>query len=226
MENLLHYNEIARAVRLLCQSAVALTEDTNGTDTVAVGSNKLFSINDEVELADDDTPAEQYEVIAKVGLTSVQLNAQVAGEFTVANNAVLRLATPLLPGLKWVGQGRPLVMPQPPELQLPAIVVEPAVLDQPLSAGTNRSVQQDYHFRLYYLERPAAGQHANRDLLEQTAKLFNLLMRDIYLGGSCWYAQIIRVDPASAIQRHFANQGIELDAVEMGLVARRLEGIA
>jgi len=107
MENLLHYNEIARAVRLLCQGAVALTEDTNGADTVTVGSNKLFSINDEVELADDDTPAEEYEVIAKVGLTSVQLDAQVAGEFTVAKNAVLRLAAPLLPGLKWVGQGRP-----------------------------------------------------------------------------------------------------------------------
>ncbi len=226
MDNLLHYNEIARAVRLLCQSAVGLTADANGTDTVTVGSNKLFAINDAVELADDDTPAEQYEVVDKVGLTAVQLDAAVSGEFTVAKNAVLRLATPLLPDLKWVGQGRPLVMPQPPGLQLPGIVVEPAVLDQPLSAGTNRSVQQDYHYRLYYLQRPAAGQHANRDLLEQTGKLFNLLMRDIYLGGSCWYSQIIRVDPASAIQRHFANQGIELDVVEIELVARRLEGVA
>ena len=225
MDNMLHYNEIARALRLLCQSAVALAEDTDGTNQISVGSNKLFSLGDQIKLADDDTPAEQYEVVSLVGLTGVQLDAQVAGQFTVAKNAVIRLAQPLLPDLKWVGQGRPLVMPQPPDLQFPGIVVEPAVLDQPMSEGTNRSVRQDYHYRIYYLLRPA-GAVTSEVLLEDAGKLFNLLMRDIYLGGSCWYSQIVRVDPASLTQRHFADRGIELSVVEMELVARRLEPIA
>ncbi len=225
MDNLLHYNEIARAVRLLCQSTVALTEDTDGTNQVTVGSNRLFSVGNDVELLDDDTTAEQYEVTALVGLTGVQLDSVISGEFTVANNAMIRLAEPLLPELTWGGQGRPLLMPQPPELQLPGIVVEPAVLDQPMTEGTNRSVRQDYHYRVYYLLQPAASQYGNQVLLDQAGKLFSLLMRDIYLGGSCWYAQVTRVDPASAVQRHFADRGIELSVVEMELIVRRLEPI-
>lgn len=226
MENLLHYNEIARAIRLLCQSAVALSADTDGTDKLSVGSNELFEVGDQIELIDDDTPAEAHEVIAKTGLTGIQLNSTVAGEFTVANNALLRLASPLLADLKWVGQGRPLLMPQPANLQLPCIVVEPAVLEQPLSEGTNRSVRQDYHYRIYYLQRPAPGEKGNENLLAEAGKLFNLLNCDIYLGGSCWYAQVIRVDPTCPIQQDFADRGIELNVVEMELIARRLEAIS
>jgi len=225
MDKFLHYNEIARAIRLLCQSSVLLSEDTDGTNQISVGSNRLFSIGDQVELVDDDTPAEVYEVSRLVGLTIIQFTTTVSGEFTVANNAMVRLAEPVLDDLHWVGQGQPLVMPQPPVLELPSIVVEPAILDQPMGEGTNKSVQQDYHFRIYYLERPAAGSRRNEAFLERVSELFSLLTRDIYLGGSCWYAQIIRLDPDPSVQQHLAEQGLSVDVAEIELLARRLQTI-
>jgi len=223
MENFLHYNEIARAIRLLCQSSVLLSEDTEGTNQISVGSNRLFSIGDQVELIDDDTPAEAYQISGLVGLTIIQLDSTVSGQFTVANNAMVRLAEPVLDNLHWVGQGQPLVMPQPPALELPAIVVEPAILDQPMGEGTNKSVRQDYHFRIYYLERPAAGSRRNEAFLERISELFSLLTRDIYLGGTCWYAQIIRLDPDPSVQQHLAKQGLSVDVAEIELIARWLQ---
>ena len=223
MDNFLHYNEIARAIRLLCQSTVLLSKDTDGTDQISVGSNRLFSIGDEVELIDDDTPAEAYEVSGLVGLTIIQLTTTVSGQFTVANNAMVRLAEPVLDDLRWVGQGRPLVMPQPAALEVPALVVEPAILDQPMGEGTNRSARQDYHFRIYYLERPAAGSRRNEAFLDRVSELFSLLTRDIYLGGTCWYAQIIRLDPDPPVQQHLAEQGLSVDVAEIELLARCLQ---
>jgi len=223
MENFLHYNEIARAIRLLCQSSVLLSEDTDGIDQISVGSNRLFSIGDQVELVDDDTTAESHEVSGLSGLTNIQLDSVVSGQFTVANNAVIRLAQPVLDDLHWVGQGRPLVMPQPAELEVPAIVVEPAILDQPMGEGTNRSARQDYHFRIYYLERPAAGSRRNEAFLDRVGELFSLLTRDIYLGGTCWYAQIIRLDPDPPVQQHLAEQGLSVDVAEIELLARCLQ---
>ena len=225
MENFLHYNEIARAIRLLCQSSVLLSQDTTGTDQISVGSNRLFSVGDQVELIDDDTPAESYEVSELVGLTIIRLTTTIAGQFTVAKNAVIRLAEPVLDNLHWVGQGRPLVMPQPAELEVPAIVVEPTILDQPMGEGTNKSVRQDYHFRIYYLERPAAGSRRNEAFLERVSKLFSLLTCDIYLGGTCWYAQIIRLDPDPPVQQHLAEQGLNVDVAEIELLARCLQPI-
>ena len=223
MDKFLHYNEIARAIRLLCQSSVLLRQDTEGTDQISVGSNRLFSVGDQVELVDDDTQAEAYEVSGRVGLAGIQLDSTVSGDFTVANNAMVRLAEPVLDDLHWVGQGRPLVMPQPAALEVPAIVVEPAILDQPMGEGTNKSVQQDYHFRIYYLERPAAGSRRNEAFLERVSDLFSLLTRDIYLGGTCWYAQIIRLDPDPPVQQHLAEQGLSVDVAEIELLARRLQ---
>lgn len=223
MVDLFHHNEIARAVRLLCQSCVALTQDSDGTDTVWVGSNELFSVNDMVEVVDDDSTAEEHQVADKVGLSEVQLDAAVTGNFTVANNAVLRLSSPLLSDLKWVGQGSPEIMPQPPDVQFPAIIVQPATLDQPFGDGTNRSFRQDYHYLIYYLYRPAGGDPSNPQTLQEAGKLFNLLMGDMYLGGSCWYSQVIRLEPTPQVQEWFRQRDIALSVVELELVARRLE---
>ncbi len=223
MVDLFHHNEIARAVRLLCQSSVALTQDTNGTDTVWVGSNELFAVNDTVELVDDDSSPEQHQVINKIDLSKVQLDGSVTGSFTVANNAVLRLSPPVLPDLKWVGQGSPEIMPQPPDVQFPAIIVQPATLNQPFGDGTNRSFRQDYHYLIYYLHRPAGGDPSSPQTLAEVGKLFNLLMGDMYLGGSCWYSQVIRLEPTPAVQKQLRQRDIPISVVELELVARRLE---
>ncbi len=225
MDKSLHYNEIARAIRLLCQSSVLLSEDTDGTNQISVGSNRLFSVGDQVELIDDDTAAESHEITGLPGLTKIQLDSAVSGQFTVGNNAMVRLAPPVLADLQWVGQGRPLLMPQPPVLELPSIVVEPAILDQPMGEGTNKSTRQDYHFRIYYLQRPTAGSRRNEAFLERVSELFSLLSRDIYLGGTCWYAQIIRLDPDPPVHQHLAEQGLSVDVAEIELLARRLQTI-
>lgn len=223
MVDLFHHNEIARAVRLLCQSSVALAQDTDGTDTVWVGSNELFSVNDQVTLVDDDSEPQQYQVVAKVGLTQVQLNQNVSGTFTVAQNAVLRLSPPVLADLKWVGQGSPAIMPQPAEAYLPAIVVQPATLQQPLAEGTNKGIRQDYHYLIYYLCRPSPGDPSSPATLEEAGNLFNLLMQDMYLGGSCWYSHVVRLEPDPKVQDQFRRQDIPVSVVELELIARRLE---
>lgn len=219
----LHYHEICQAVRRLLQSGVALTADTDGSETVLVGSNRLFSIGQSVTLTDQSGRTEAHTVAGLTGLTQVELDGAVVGEFRVSQGAMLRGEPAALADLKWIGQGRPEVMPQPPETRLPAVIIAPGRMEQPLSAGTNCAWRQDYRVLVYYLERPAPGRLAGVDLLERADTLFSLLGSDPYLGGAAWYAQVTRVEPDPPALAKLRQAGADLIGVELEVLVERME---
>jgi hypothetical protein len=106
---------------------------------------------------------------------------------------------------------------------LPCVIVQPGPCEQPLTEGTNRGYQQNYHCLVYYLRRAQPGEAASVELMEQAARLFHLLMSDPYLGGSAWYAQVVRVEPEPASVRRLRDGGFPVVGVEMEVVAQRLE---
>lgn len=215
-----HANEIARAIRLLCQGATALTADVSGGDAVSVGSNELFEVGQEVRLR-DSAGEEPGTVEALVGLTTVVLEDAISGEYQVARGARLERMDGALPAVQWVGQGSPELMPRSPLQQYPCVLVMPTEMRQPLNEGSNRTFQQDYEFAVYYVREHEAGERANIEVLERTAELFEVLMADPYLGGTCWHSQVTRVDPDPPVQERLREEERPLRVVELTLAARR-----
>jgi hypothetical protein len=220
--SMFHCNEIARAIRLVCQGAVALTHDTSGGSTVSVGSNRLFEPGQQVRLR-DSAGEETATVLQTVGLTSVVLAEEIEGEYAVARGARLERADGALPELQWVAQGSPELMPRSPAERYPCVLVKPAQMLQPLNEGSNRTVQQDYRFRVYYVERYEEGQQAEIGVLERAGAIFDALMDDPYLGGSCWHSQVLEVDPEPPVQARLREAERPLRVVEMTVLARRAE---
>ena len=218
--DMFHHNEIARAIRLLCQSAVALTADTEPGYEVRVGSNELFAVDDQVVLS-DSTGEEEHTIAEKVGLTIVQFEEPIEGSRQVSRGARLALKDARLPDLQWVGQGRPELLPRAPTERFPCVLVLPSEMAQPSNTGGNRSFQQDYTYRLFYVEEYQEGQRANVHLLDRAAALFNLLMEDTYLGGTCWHSQVTEVDPQPRVLEYVREQERPLRVVELTLLARR-----
>jgi len=218
--DMFHHNEIARAIRLLCQSAVALTADTQPGYEVQVGSNELFSVGDEVVLS-DSVGQEEHTVAEKIGLTVVRFEEEIQDGYFVSRGARLSLKNARLPDLQWVGQGRPELLPRSPTERFPCALVLPGEMRQPFNTGGNRSFRQDYTYRLFYVEQYQEGQRANVHVLDRAAALFNLLMEDTYLGGTCWHSQVTRVDPEPDVQDYLREQERPLRVVELTLVARR-----
>lgn len=218
-----HANEIATAIRLLCQSAVLLTADCNGSDTVTVGSNELFSVGDSVTLVDDDDVPETRSVQDKTGLCTIVLDSAVAGNFRVDKNARIALAAPRLPDLKFVLHGTPEMLPEPRGDKFPFIIVRPGEMVQQPGDGTNRSFDQTYTFSVYHVRKYESGQQPIRAALSDAAALFNLLMEDTYLGGTAWYSQVTVVDPNDQFGEQLRSRGLPLTMVRLDLIARRRE---
>ncbi len=218
--DMFHYNEIARAIRLVCRGAVALTADASGTSEVSVGSNELFEAGQEVTVCDSNGE-ESATVADTVGLTTVVLSSALNGTYAVSRGARIERASGDAMDLQWVGQGSPELMPRLPGRRYPCVLVKPDIMQQPLNEGSNRTFQQDYHLKVYYVERYEDGEDANIDALERAGALFNLIMEDPYLGGSCWHSQVIEVDPEPAVQQALREEERGLRVVEMTVLARR-----
>jgi len=214
-----HHNQIARAIRLLCQGTTALTADTTPGNQVQVGSNELFDIGGDVILR-DAAGEEQHTVADTVGLTTVVLSGEV-GDFRVARGARLGVAAGGLAELAWVGQGSPELLPQAPSDRFPCVLVLPGEVRQPFNTGGNRVFQQEYTYRIYYVAQHEEGQAANIAVLESAGVLFNLLMSDTYLGGTCWHSQVTEVNPHPAIEERLREQERPLRVVELTMIARR-----
>ena len=223
MADMLHYDEIARALRLVCQGAAALTEDTNATDTVTVSSSCLFSAGDAVVLSDASEQQETHTVSEILGLTQIKLDAAVSGEYTVVAQARLQLAQSQRPAVKWISVGHPEALPAPARLEFPAVVIEPGIMKQPPNAGSNRSYQQEYTFQVYYLDRYEEGVEADMDAIEEAAGLFNLIMSDPYLGGTCYHSQVVEFEPSPQAEQKLRSKELPLRVVRIQVLARRAE---
>jgi hypothetical protein len=145
----------------------------------------------------------------------------VSGEYLLSRGARMERANSALPELQWVGQGSPELMPRSPAERYPCVLVKPDLMRQPPGEGTNRTFQQDYHFKVYYVERYEDSQHANIEALERAGAIFNAIMEDPYLGGSCWHSQVVEVDPEPAVQERMREDERALRVVEMTVLARR-----
>jgi hypothetical protein len=218
-----HHNEIARALRMLVQGAAALSADTDDSDIVHTDPSPLFESGAAVRLVDDLGNVETHTVVERTSATQVRLDDPVAGSFTVAHGARLQLSTGTGAELKWVSQGRPELMPRAQVMQLPAVVVEPIALEQPARTGTNRTIQQEYLFHVYYLRKIAEGEQANVELHEELTDLFNLVMADPYLGETCWHAQVtsVAMRPPEEDKLRAIAPGVQVARMEV--VARRAE---
>ncbi len=215
-----HQNEIARAIRLVCQSSAALTEDVSEGSEIRVGSNELFAPGQSVRLR-DSAGEEELTVAQTVGLTTVIVSETIKGEYLVTRGARLQRIGGGLQGLAWVGQGSPDLLPRSPADRYPCVLVKPGIMRQPLGEGSNRTFQQDYEFAVYYVERHEEGQRANIDVLDVAADLFNLLMEDTYLGGTCWHSQVTEVDPEPREQVKLREREMPLRVVKLTVLARR-----
>ena len=220
MIDMFHQNEIARAIRMVCQSSTALTADVSEGSELSVGSNTLFGPGQFVRLR-DSAGEEELEVVQTVGLTTVVVGEEIEGEYLLERGARLQRVGGGLQGLAWVGQGSPELLPRSPADRYPCVLVKPGIMRQPPGEGSNRTFQQDYQFEVYYVERYEDGQRANIEVLDRAGELFNLLMEDTYLGGTCWHSQVTEVDPEPREQVKLREREMPLRVVKLTVLARR-----
>jgi hypothetical protein len=225
MREAYHHGEVVEAICLACQGMAKLVLDTDGTEAIYVGSNRLFGIGATVELLDDDGASETGTVAELVGLGQVVLDAPVSGSFEVAHGARVGLLGASVPELSWVGHGRPALAPSAGPSRFPCVVVEPQRLVQPLRGGTNRSVTQSYWTSVYYIRRHSEGEEQERHVLEQVQLLFDLLMADPYLGGTCWHSQVSMVDCCPQAEAVLRERGAGVRVVKLDVVAQRSESV-
>ena len=215
-----HQNEIARAIRLICQSSAALAEDVSSGSVLNVGSNALFAAGQPVRLR-DSAGHEELTVQQTAGLTTVVVSETIEGEYLMSRGARLQRMGGGLEDLAWVGQGSPDLLPGSPADRYPCVVVKPGTMRQPPGEGSNRTFQQDYQFEVYYVARYEEGQRANIEVLDAAGDLFNLLMEDTYLGGTCWFSQVTEVDPEPREQVKLREREMPLRVVKLTVLARR-----
>lgn len=219
-QDMFHQQEIAEALRLLCQGCVALTEDVEpGATEVRVGSNELFAVGDEVVVT-SGAGEEEGIVAESLGLTGIVLSRPVERRHALELGARLRLPTV---GLPWVGRGTPELMPRGPAERFPCAMILPGRMEQSGDPGSHRIFQQDYTFAVYYVEQWSDEQEQYRTALDRAADLFNLIMSDPYLGGTCWHSQVTALDPDPPIQQRLRDSGKPLRVVEITVLARRAE---
>ena len=218
-----HHREIVEAIADLCGGMVRLSQDLEGSDVVRVGSNRLFRVGDLVKVTDDAGGSEERVVAELQDLSMVKLDAAVSGRYQVARGARLKLLGGRVPSVVWIGRGRPELAPQPLAGGFPCIVVDPVRLEQPVRGGSNRTFIQDYWTSVYYMRRAGALEEEQEELLGEVSGVFNLLMSDPYLGGTCWYSQVTQVEYSPEAERLLRDSGVPVRVVRMDVVARRSE---
>lgn len=223
MSSMHHHGEILDALCDICSGLARLTSDSDGTSTVTVGSNRLFRVGDAVEVVSDGAAGQSNVVAGLVGLTSLVLDDPVEAGYSVADQARVRLVDARVPELAWVGRGSPVLPPQPSASGFPCVVVEPCRLEQALTGGTNRSVTQDYWTSVHYLRRRHQGEDEEREVLKQVALLFDLLMADPYVGGTCWHSQVRLVEHSPGSDAELGRSDLSVRAVRIDVLGRRCE---
>jgi hypothetical protein len=188
-----HHRAIAEALRRTVRGIAPLVADVAGGFSVEVLCGRMFAAGMRVKLVDDGGQSESH-VVAQVLGDEVRVFEEIEAEFTTAAGARLQIDEGVPAALKWVALGRPELAPTPRWGQLPAVVIEPGAMSQPENAGSNRTYQQEYRFKVYYARRAGEGEQAQVEMLREVGELFNLIMSDPYLGGTCWHAQVTGVE--------------------------------
>jgi hypothetical protein len=218
-----HHGQILDAICLLCAGAVSLSSDATQTDVLHVGSNRLFGAGDQIEVADSQTAGVTRAVSETVGLDQVVLDVPVDGPYLAERGASVRRVSAALPALAWIGKGLPGTAVQPPVPRYPCAVARPTAMTQPRGEGTNRALTQDYITALYYLRAQSQGEDEESAFMSEVALLFDVLMSDPYLGGSCWYSQVVGVDYSTEEERQSRGAGSQLRVARFDIIARRSE---
>lgn len=218
-----HHGEILDAICMLCGGAVGLAADASNTSLLTVGSNRLFAVGDRVRVSDRATAPQERTVAAITGLDTVALDAPVSGPYLVAEGGRVQLVSEGLPELSWIGHGTLEAAVRPPVRRYPCAVVRPVALDQPRGEGTNRALTQDYLTSVYYLRAQVQGEDEEASFLAQVGRLFDVLMRDPYLGGKCWYSQVTKVDLCTSDEAAVRAGGNPARVARLDVVARRSE---
>lgn len=190
---------IAEAVRLLVQGRVALTGDCDGCDAVVVGSTELFRegpgrpaypIRDlgirAVLLPGDDGPFDVVTIREISSRTTLRLAGVPSRAYLADSGASIRLDMPpaQLHPEAVVGFGRPEVVIDPVATPLPTMTIS-LRKGEMSSDGGNRVYRQRHFIDVYYVRRKQAGEAAGVEQRRTLQTLVNLLMEDMYLGGTC-----------------------------------------
>ncbi len=61
------------------------------------------------------------------------------------------------------------------------------------------------------------------DAIEKAAGLFNLIMSDPYLGGTCYHSQVVEFEPGPKAEQKLRSKELPLRVVRIEVLARRAE---
>lgn len=216
------FSAVAEAVADLCRGAARLRNDTDGTDLVSLGSNRIFAVGDQVEVSDCFGQRELRTVVATSGLHSVRLDGPISGMYLVGNRASVRLVGDVVPALAWVNRGVPELLPELTAARFPCAIVAPRQLVQSDENATNRAVSQDYTVDVYYIRARRGAEAEETALLEEVGKLFNIIMSDPYLGGTCWHSRVDTVAHDREIEQELRERGTAVRCMRLAVRGRAL----
>jgi len=226
---------ITEAVRLLVQSRVKLTADCDASDAVQVGSTELFrdgpgrpaypitGLSIPATLQDEESGPEAVTIAEISSLGTLQLASPCTGTYTVANAASIGLAQPRLAlgSEAAVSEGRPEAIIDPATSALPAVAVFERKGEMS-SDGGNRVYRQRRVIDVYYVRRRQAGEQTGVEQKQAVQTLVNLLMEDMYLGGTCGNCWVSGWDFEPQQQEGYDWAALDVSRVELTADAWKL----
>ncbi|MFQ5810250.1 MAG: hypothetical protein ACE5JM_11580 [Armatimonadota bacterium] len=219
---------ITEAVRLLAQSRVKLAADCAATDTVQVGSTELFregpgrpaypitGLSIAATLQDGASGPEAVTIAEVSSLDTLRLSAPCIGTYRTANGASIGLAQGRLTlgSEAAVSEGRPEAIIDPATSALPAVAVFERKGEMS-SDGGNRVYRQRRVIDVYYIRRRQAGEETGVEQKQAVQALVNLLMEDMYLGGTCADAWVSGWDFEPQQREGYEWAAIDVSRVEL-----------
>jgi hypothetical protein len=226
---------ITEAVRLLVQSRTKLTADCVASDMLQVGSTELFrespgrpaypitGLSIAATLQDEQSGPETVTIVQISSLHMLWLASPCTGTYRTAKAASIGLAAPRLSlgSEAAVSEGRPEAIIDPATSALPAVAVFERKGEMSGDGG-NRVYLQRRLIEVYYIRRRRLGEQSAVELKLATQTLKNLLMEDMYLGGTCSDAWVSAWDFEPQQRDGYDWAAIDVSRVELTAESWRL----
>lgn len=226
---------ITEAVRLLVQSRAKLAADCAASDTVQVGSTELFregpgrpaypitGLSIAATLQDEESEPEPVTISEISSLTTLRLASPCSGTYNVSRAASVGLAEPRLSlgSEAAVSDGRPEAIIDPATSALPAVAVFERKGEMSCDGG-NRVYRQRRVVDVYYVRRRRVGEEAGVEQKQAVQALVNLLMEDMYLGGTCSDCWVSGWDFQPQQQEGYDWAALDVSLVELTVEAWRV----